>query len=126
MDNVTAVILAGGSGSRMQLNTTKQKLLIDDVSVLYRTVKAFDTCDEIKSIVVVVRTDEIEFAKSETLDFKKVKKIVDKVDADDVTRYLNDLMDVIVSVNAFGRKFTLAFNLSPAFVQKAVEVIMAV
>lgn len=76
MDNVTAVILAGGSGSRMQLNTTKQKLLIDGVSVLYRTVKAFDTCDEIKSIVVVVRTDEIEFAKSETLDFKKVKKIV--------------------------------------------------
>ena len=57
---------------------------------------------------------------------KKIKKIVDIVDADDVVRYSNDLMNVIVSVSAFGQKFTLAFNLSPAFVQKAVEVIMAI
>ena len=57
---------------------------------------------------------------------KKIKKIVDIVDADDVTRYLNDLMKVIVSVSAFGQKFTLTCNLSPAFVQKTVEVIMAI
>lgn len=43
-----------------------------------------------------------------------------------LNRYLNDLMKVIVSVSAFGQKFTLAFNLSPAFVQKTVEVIMAI
>ena len=48
------------------------------------------------------------------------------IDADDVTRYLNDLMKIIVSVSAFGQKFTFAFNLSPAFVQKAVEVIMQI
>jgi 2-C-methyl-D-erythritol 4-phosphate cytidylyltransferase len=76
MSKVTAVILAGGSGSRMQLDTTKQKLQINGVSVLYRTVKTFETCDKIDSIVIVVRADENEFAKSETSDFKKVKKIV--------------------------------------------------
>ncbi len=74
--NVTAVILAGGNGSRMQLDTAKQKLLIDGMSVLYRTVRAFESCDKIDSIVIVVRADEIEFAKCETSDFKKVKKIV--------------------------------------------------
>ena len=62
--NVTAVILTAGSGSRMQLDTTKQKLIINGVSVLRRTAKAFEFCDDIDSIVIVVRSDEIEFAKS--------------------------------------------------------------
>ena len=74
--NVTAVILAAGSGSRMQLHTTKQKLIINGVSVLRRTAKAFEFCDDIDSIVIVVRSDEIEFVKSEISDFKKVKKII--------------------------------------------------
>lgn len=73
--NVTAIILAAGSGSRMNLDTTKQKLIINDVSVLRRTAKAFELCDAIDSIVIVVRSDETDFAKSETLDLKKVKKI---------------------------------------------------
>ncbi len=73
--NVTAIILAGGSGSRMKLDTTKQKLLINGESVLRRTAKAFELCDAIDSIVIVVRSDETDFAKSETLDLKKVKKI---------------------------------------------------
>lgn len=74
--NVTAVILAAGSGSRMQLNTTKQRLIINDVSVLRRAVSAFDACDSVDSIVVVVRADEVDFAKSETSDLKKIKKII--------------------------------------------------
>ena len=55
-----------------------------------------------------------------------IDRYVDIVDANDVTRYLNDLMKVIVSVSPFGEKFTLVFNLSPAFVQKAVEGIVAI
>lgn len=74
--NVTAVILAAGSGSRMQLDMTKQRLIINDVSVLQRTAKAFEACDDIDSIVMVVRSDEVEFAKSQLSDFKKVKKII--------------------------------------------------
>ena len=73
--NVTAIILAGGSGSRMKLDTTKQKLLINGESVLRRTAKAFEFCDAIDSIIIVVRYDETDFAKSETSDLKKVKKI---------------------------------------------------
>ena len=76
MDNfVTAVILAAGSGSRMKLNITKQRIVIGDESVLHRTVRAFDSCDSINSIVVVVREDEVEFAKSELSDLKKIECI---------------------------------------------------
>lgn len=74
--NVTAIILAAGSGSRMKLGITKQRMVIDEESVLRRTVKAFNLCDEISSIVVVVRSDEIAFAKSELSDLEKVNKIV--------------------------------------------------
>ena len=69
---VTAVILAGGSGSRMNLDVTKQKLLIAGESVLHRSVRAFEECDSVDAIVVVCKSGETEFAVSETSDFKKV------------------------------------------------------
>lgn len=75
-ENVTAIILAAGSGTRMKLGITKQRIVIDEESVLRRTVRAFDFCDAINSIIVVVRSDEMNFAKSELSDLEKVKKIV--------------------------------------------------
>ena len=73
---VTAIILAAGSGSRMNLNTTKQKLILGGESVLRRSVGVFERCAEITSVIVVSREDEIEFARAELSDFKKVKAIV--------------------------------------------------
>lgn len=73
---VTAVILAGGSGSRMNLGVTKQRLLIDGESVLHRSVRAFEECDIVDAIVVVSKQDEREFALSETTDLKKVAMVV--------------------------------------------------
>ena len=74
-DFVTAVVLAGGSGSRMKLNITKQRIVIGNESVLRRTVKVFDKCDSIDSIIVVVREDEVDFAKAELSDMKKVSSV---------------------------------------------------
>lgn len=73
---VTAIILAGGSGSRMNLDITKQMILFDRESVLHRSVRAFEECDSIDAIVVVYRHGEYEFALAETSDFKKVISIV--------------------------------------------------
>ncbi len=74
--NVTAIILAAGTGSRMQLDITKQRLLVNGESILYRAVKVFSECEKITSIIVVVREDEISFAEEELTSLKKIIKIV--------------------------------------------------
>ena len=71
-----AIILAAGVGSRMQSKITKQKLDILGHSVLYHSVMAFDVCELIDSIVVVVRESELEFAKAELASSTKVCGIV--------------------------------------------------
>ena len=63
--HITAIILAGGCGSRMSDSITKQRILICGKSILYHSVKAFSECDMIDSIVVVSREDEIKWAKVE-------------------------------------------------------------
>ena len=72
-----AIILAAGSGKRMNLPTTKQRLEIMGKTVLYRTLLAFEKCADIDSIVIVTRDDEIEFVKSIISDeITKVAAIV--------------------------------------------------
>jgi len=58
--HTAAVILAGGSGSRMKSENglTKQLMLLDGIPVLVRSVKAFDTCEYIDELVVVARKEE--------------------------------------------------------------------
>ncbi len=62
-----AIILAGGSGSRMRSDITKQRMLLCGDTVLYHSVHAFDMCPDIDSIIVVVRNDELEEIHKELL-----------------------------------------------------------
>jgi 2-C-methyl-D-erythritol 4-phosphate cytidylyltransferase len=73
---VIGIILAGGSGSRMGADTTKQKMQILGKSVLYRSVYAFEKCAAVDEIIIVARDGELDFAKAETAEFSKVKRIV--------------------------------------------------
>ena len=75
--HVTAILLAAGSSSRMNLDITKQRLRIGQgtESVLKRCVRVFNECEDIDSVIIVTRSDELEFATSETADFKKVSAI---------------------------------------------------
>ena len=74
---VTAVILAAGSGSRMGGEITKQRIQIGGESILRHTVRAFELAEEIDSIVIVSRADEIAWASEElNSDFSKVKTVV--------------------------------------------------
>lgn len=72
---VAAVILAAGSGSRMNLGVTKQRILLGNESVLRRTTRIFNSCSAISSIIVVVRADELDFATGELVGLEKVRKI---------------------------------------------------
>ena len=71
-----AVILAAGSGKRMNLSVTKQKLLIMGKSVLKRSLETFASSDLIDLIVVVSRLDELEFAASECADISKIYSVI--------------------------------------------------
>ncbi|MBQ8372104.1 MAG: 2-C-methyl-D-erythritol 4-phosphate cytidylyltransferase [Clostridia bacterium] len=74
--HVCAMILAAGSGSRMKADITKQKMLVGNMSVLRRTVSAFDKCRDVHSLVVAVREDEVDFARRELAGIKKPMNIV--------------------------------------------------
>ena len=71
-----AVILAAGSGIRMNLNKTKQRLLICGKSVLRHSLEAYESASSVDSIIIVCRADEIEFAEQESKSLTKVKNII--------------------------------------------------
>ncbi len=71
-----AVILAAGSGTRMGLATTKQRILISGKSILRRSIEAFDRAGSVSSITVVAKPDELDFARSECEGISKSVNIV--------------------------------------------------
>lgn len=75
----TAIVLAAGSGKRMNSKVHKQYLLIDEKPVLYYSLKAFED-SRVDDIVLVVGAGEIEYCKKEIIGqygFQKVKAIVE-------------------------------------------------
>ncbi len=77
-DFVSAVIVAGGSGTRARVNVPKQFYEILNKPILYYTVKRFCDCKNINEIILVVPNDYLvytsDFVKALNLD--KVTKIV--------------------------------------------------
>lgn len=74
----TAIIVAGGSGSRMAADTTKQMMKLDGVPVVVRTISIFESCPGIKDIIIVAKKEEMQIYKLfiRKYSFKKIKKIV--------------------------------------------------
>jgi len=68
---VYAVILAAGSSSRMQTDVKKQRLTLDGVSVLKRSVLIFDSIEAITGIYVICREEDVDFAKKECQTISK-------------------------------------------------------
>ena len=74
---VYAIILAAGSGSRMQADITKQKMLVLGKSIISRSVQAFYSNPLIDGIIVVGRSDELDYLRSELADYSsKITAIV--------------------------------------------------
>lgn len=75
----TAIVMAAGSGKRMNSKVHKQYLIIQDRPVLYYSLKAFED-SEVDEIVLVVGKGEEKFCRKEIVDkygISKVKAIVE-------------------------------------------------
>ena len=71
----TGIILAGGCGSRMMSDKSKQFIRISGLTVLERTVLAFDRSLLVNEIIVVTREDEAEAVKKLLSAHKYTKPI---------------------------------------------------
>lgn len=74
--SVCAILLAGGSGSRMQMDVTKQKIKISGESVIHRAARALDASETVDAIVAVARADELQFVGEELADIGKLIGVV--------------------------------------------------
>lgn len=72
---VSAVIVAGGKGTRMGAGYNKVFMELSDLSIISRTVSVFDACNEIDEIVIVTAEDDIPKMTEVTKDYSKVKEI---------------------------------------------------
>ena len=59
-----AIVLAGGSGSRMNSDVAKQYLLLDGKEVLYYSLKTFQDNKNISDIILVARPEDTDYCKS--------------------------------------------------------------
>ncbi len=76
---ITAIIVAAGIGSRMELGYNKQFLKISDKEVIAYTIEAFEKVKEIDNIILVSSKNEISLFKDiiNKYNFKKVLKVVE-------------------------------------------------
>lgn len=74
---VSAIILAGGRGKRMESEVSKQYIEIKGKPILYYTLKKFIDCKCIDNITLVLPKDEIEYCKNEILE--KYSLNIDKI-----------------------------------------------
>lgn len=76
---ISAVIVAGGKGKRMNTDINKQYIEIDGIPVLARTLSPFQDCGLVDEIVLVVCKEDIIYCKQNIVDvygLDKVKIIV--------------------------------------------------
>lgn len=76
----TAIVLAGGSGSRMKSSVKKQYLMMQGRPVICHSLEVFQNCPRIDEIVLVCGKGEIEQCRSKIVEaygFTKVTHIVE-------------------------------------------------
>lgn len=75
----TAIVLAGGNGSRMKSDIPKQYINIEDKPIIYYSLLAMEESSYIDRIVLVTRAEDLDYCKDEIVDkygFTKVTNIV--------------------------------------------------
>lgn len=75
-----ALIVAGGKGKRVGRDISKQFICINNKPIIWYTIKAFENCEHIDGIVVVISKDDMEYFNENVLeayDFKKILAVVE-------------------------------------------------
>ena len=88
MTTNTAIVLAGGNGSRMKSNVPKQYISINDRPIIYYSLLAFEKCEFINNVILVTREEDIEYCRREIVDKYNLNK-VSHVVAGGTERYLS-------------------------------------
>lgn len=70
-----AIIVAAGSGKRMQSDVRKQYMLLGDKPVLFYSLDTFSKCGIIDEIILVVSNEDISYCKREIIDKYKIGKV---------------------------------------------------
>ena len=70
----TAIIVAGGSGTRMKKNLRKQYLLLGGLPILNHTLDVFTACDLVTKIILVIPKEDFEFCREKIIPRLKKKK----------------------------------------------------
>lgn len=75
----SAIIVAAGKGSRMKAGINKQYLLLHNKPVLARTIEAFEKCDCISEIIVVINKNDNDFfiGSISRYNFKKITAVTE-------------------------------------------------
>lgn len=74
-----AIVLAGGSGSRMKSDTTKQMMTLAGKPLIIHSLLAMDACEYIDEVILVAKADEVDLypAMLEEHGIQKVTHIVE-------------------------------------------------
>ena len=79
-EKCTAVVLAAGSGKRMQSDVAKQYLLLEGKPVLWYALQVFEKSEIIDEVILVVGKEEIPYCQQEIVEkygFHKVARVIE-------------------------------------------------
>ena len=76
--NVCGIVLAAGSGSRMNSDIKKQFIEVNGKPLIYYSLKAISSCDKVKELIIVTKKDDINYMNKivSEYNFDKVVKII--------------------------------------------------
>ena len=72
---VTAIVLAGGKGSRMHSDQKKQYMLLAGEPLVVHSLRAFQNCSQVDRIILVCGKGEISWCEEQLLDGRGLDKV---------------------------------------------------
>lgn len=118
MKNV-AIVLAAGSGKRMQLDVKKQYMQIAGKPLIYYALHTFEQSDIITDVILVTGADDIDFCKQDIVEeygFSKVRDIV----AGGKERYHSVMAGIDAISKAGGCEYVFIHDGARPFVDEAM------
>ncbi|MCP3875494.1 MAG: 2-C-methyl-D-erythritol 4-phosphate cytidylyltransferase [Desulfobacteraceae bacterium] len=126
------IIVAAGKGLRMESKTKKQYLDLNGIPILARTIMAFDICDKIGEIVLVIPEEDDGYCKEHVIDPFEFKKTIHLVKGGSqrqisvmnglkqINKIVNSKKEIIVMIHDGVRPF-IDQSIVQACIQKAIE-----